>query len=96
MRQPSWDDIRRFCTVEGWESTHESRGSMRRDHDRYRLRLPDGRILRTRASHGRGSIGDRALIVRILRHQLEVTEQEFWDAVDHGRPPDRTQRATSS
>lgn len=89
MRQPSWDDIRRFCEVEGWEATHQTRGRRRRDHDRYRLKLPDGRILRTRASHGRGRIGDPALITRILRHQLEVSEREFWEAVDEGRAPNR-------
>ena len=89
MRQPTWDDVRRFCAVKGWEPTHQTRGRKRRDHDRFRLLLPDGRILRTRASHGRGHIGDRALIVRILRHQLEVTEEEFWAAVDDGRAPDR-------
>lgn len=89
MRQPTWDDVRRFCAVEGWEATHQARGRKRRDHDRYRLVLPDGRILRTRASHGRGRIGDPSLISRILRHQLEVTAEEFWAAVDQGKVPNR-------
>ena len=89
MRHPTWDDIRRFCKVEGWTPTHADRGRKRRDHDRYRLELPDGRILRTRASFGKAQIGDPSLVQRILRDQLEVSEEEFWRAVDDGVPPDR-------
>lgn len=92
MPQPTWDDIRRFCKVEGWRPTHEGRGSRRRDHDRFTLALPDGRVLRTRASHGRAEIGDPALVAHILRAQLEVTEAEFWDAVRNGTPPPRAAR----
>lgn len=89
MKHPTWDDIRRFCEVDGWEPTHGARGRKRRDHDRYVKTLPDGRILRTKASHGRDEIGDPSLVKHILRDQLEVTEEQFWDAVDNGRAPQR-------
>lgn len=91
MRHPTWDDIRRFCEVDGWTPTQRSRGRKRRDHDRFQKPLEDGRILRTRASHGRAEIGDPALVTRILRHQLDVTAEEFWEAVDNGNPPQRLQ-----
>lgn len=90
MRHPTWDAIRRFCEVDGWTTTHVKRGTKRRDHDRFQKTLPEGRILRTGASHGRAEIGDPGLVSRILRHQLEVSVEEFWEAVDNGNPPLRT------
>lgn len=90
MRHPTWGDIRRFCQVDGWEPTHHGRGRKRRDHDRYTKTLPDGSVLRTKASHGNDEIGDPALVSHILRDQLRVSHEEFWNAVDHGIPPDRS------
>lgn len=95
MRHPTWDDLRRFCEVDGWEATHEDRGRKRRDHDRYRRSLSDGRILRTKASHGNIEIGDPKLVRRIWRYQLEVTEEQFWDAVDNGVAPSREAEDTT-
>lgn len=89
MRHPTWNDIRRFCEVEGWAKKRTPGRSTRRDHDRYVLALSGGRVLRTKASHGRDEIGDESLVRHILRDQLEVTEDEFWAAVDDGTPPDR-------
>ncbi|MEU9834862.1 cytotoxic translational repressor of toxin-antitoxin stability system [Streptosporangium sp. NPDC048047] len=56
----------------------------------YELRLPDGRILRTRISHppDRTSYG-RNLWAHILRDQLNVSEEEFWRCVREGESPDR-------
>ena len=96
MRHPTWDDIRRFCEVDDWTPTHLKRGRKRRDHDRFQKTLADGRILRTRASHGRAEIGDPGLVTRILRHQLEVTVDEFWDAVDNGNPPVRPPKTATT
>lgn len=89
MRHPSWNDIRRFCEVDGWDEVHRERRARRGDHDRFRKVLPDGRILRTRASHGNAEIGDPGLVNEIIRRQLQVTREEFWDAVDDGNPPER-------
>lgn len=90
MRHPSWNDVRRFCEVDGWEQAHRERGARRGDHDRFRRTLPDGSILRTRASHGNAEIGDPGLVTQIIRRQLQVTQGEFWDAVDNGNPPSRS------
>jgi len=89
VRHPPWNDIRRFCEVDGWTATHEKTGRKRGDHDRYLKVLPDGEILRTRASHGRAEIRDPALVSRIWKHQLGVTEEQFWQAVDWGIPVGR-------
>lgn len=88
MRTPTWKQLERFCQVEGWEDRDAARGRRTGDHKRYRLRLPDGNVLTTKVSHGTGQV-DAGLFTRILRDQLQVTEQEFWAAVDHRRLPIR-------
>ena len=56
----------------------------------YELPLPDGRILYTRISHppDRTTYGP-ALWRHILRDQLEVTADEFWECVHDGVLPSR-------
>ncbi len=89
MRPIRPDDIRRFCEVDDWESKDAKAGKKRRDHDRFFKTLPDGSVLRTKASRGNKEIaGDLAR--HILRDQLRVTEAQFWKAVDEGKPPIRT------
>ena len=85
MPQPTWSDLRRFCEVDGWEQRGRTRGGIG-DHFRYRKRLPDGRVLRTKASHGNGEIST-GLWHRILRDQLELdNEEQFWGVLRTGRP----------
>ncbi|MEI7034319.1 cytotoxic translational repressor of toxin-antitoxin stability system [Streptomyces pratensis] len=68
----------------------DARGRTGTHHVTYELTLFDARILRTRISHpvdrtvyGVGMWG------HILRDQLVVSEDGFWDCVLDGRPPDR-------
>jgi hypothetical protein len=87
--QPRWSDLRRFCDIDGWEERGRTRGGTG-DHFRYRKLLPDGRILRTKASHGNDEIGDPGLWHHILRNQLELeTEEQFWEALRAGQPVPR-------
>lgn len=88
MRTPTWKQLERFCQVEGWEDRDAVRGRPTGDHKRYRLRLPNGDVLRTKVSHGSGQIS-ADLFKHILRDQLQVTEPEFWAAVDRRMPPKR-------
>jgi hypothetical protein len=92
MPKPTFADIRRFCEIDGWERTTSARGKTG-DHIRYRKVLPDGTILRTRVSHGRGQIRDPGLWRRIWKDQLGLeSEEQFWQtlrrrkAVERGRP----------
>ena len=88
MRQPRFSDIRRFCKIDGWEELKGARGK-RGDHFRYRKVLPDGRILRTKASHGDDEIV-RDLWSHIWREQLGLEgEDQFWAALETGKPVDR-------
>ena len=46
-------------------------------------------MLRTKVAHGNTEIGDPKLVNDILKRQLQVSEDEFWLAVDKGLPPRR-------
>jgi hypothetical protein len=82
-RPPTKGDHRRFCQVDDWEKRRS------KHHERYRKTLPD-RVLQTRISRGSEDIQDPGMWSHILRDELEVTEEEFWRAVDEGVPPDRS------
>ena len=95
MPPPSFDDLRRFCEIDGWEELQRVRGGAG-DHRRYRKVLADGTILRTRVSHGRGEIGDPGLWARIWREQLGLEREDvFWQTVRYGRPVDRGDKPVS-
>ncbi|GGS62719.1 hypothetical protein GCM10010156_22100 [Planobispora rosea] len=76
--------------MEGWSRVRDARGRSGTHHITYELRLPDGRILRTRISHPPDRISyGRSIWAHILRDQLDVTEEEFWKCVKEGEKPDR-------
>ena len=83
-------DHRQFVETEGWtkkctaRSTHKSS-----DHYRYSLKVSTGEVLSTRVSHGSGSIDDADLVARILRDQLQVTEEAFYRCVNKEEIPPR-------
>ncbi|MEU3833349.1 cytotoxic translational repressor of toxin-antitoxin stability system [Streptomyces microflavus] len=94
--QPDRERHERFCVVEKWERVRDARGRTGTHHITYELTLHDARILRTRISHpvdrtvyGAGMWG------HILRDQLDVSEDEFWDCVLDGRLPNRGAAAVS-
>lgn len=76
-------DLKTFVEHDGWtEEPNLVRGRARTsDHWRYRKDLPNGTTLRTKVSHSlRDEIGI-GLFKHILRDQLQVGEDEFWDVV---------------
>ena len=97
MPQPTFDDLRRFCEIDGWSKKESARGKTG-DHDRYRKQLGDGTILRTKASHSKEQIGNRNLWHHIWRDQLGLeSEDQFWTALNTGKPvprEDETPRGT--
>ncbi len=88
--QPTREDHERFCKAEGWRRIRDARGRTGTHHVTYELDLPAGGILRTRISHppDRTTYGP-SLWAHILRDQLQVSEEEFWDCVRDGVVPDR-------
>jgi hypothetical protein len=79
----------KFCEIDGWRPVRDATGQTRH-HVTYERDLSDGRLLRTRISHpvGSGTYGV-TLWKHILRDQLEVSEEEFWDCVSRGIRPVR-------
>jgi len=88
---PTFRDIRRFVTNDHWtEEPSLARGRRRTgDHRWYSKTLPDGTRLRTKVPHGEADSIGKDLFQRILREQLQVSEDVFWDVV-HGQGPVRT------
>ncbi|GAB3047046.1 hypothetical protein GCM10027053_01040 [Intrasporangium mesophilum] len=85
-------DHENFCTTEGWVERKRANGKRRSHHVNYELPLPDGRILYTRISHpvDRSTYGP-GIFGHILRDQLQVSTEEFWDCVNDQVLPDRGQ-----
>ena len=82
MPPGTYGEHRRFCEIDGWESRTT-------DHIKYKKRLPDGRYLRTKVSRGGASTQyGKDLWARVLR-QLDVTEDEFYEALRSREPIDR-------
>ena len=82
----TFGDLKTFVERDGWtEEPNLARGRGRTgDHRRYRKGLSDGTSLRTKVSHSlRDEIGTD-LFKHILRDQLRVTENRFWEVVRAG------------
>ena len=94
MRIGRTKDVRRFCVVDGWRRKADAPGRRVAKHEVWEKTLADGVTLRTLISKGRGSYAKGVFAV-ILKRQLQVTEQEFWAAVDKRQAPARPQ-ATSA
>ena len=90
MPIPDKKDLRRFCELDGWEVTEATNP----DHDRYRKRLGNGSVLRTKVSHGRGPIvRNPGLWTNVWRRQLALeSEDEFWDVLSTRKPARRGER----
>lgn len=89
MRLPTYQELRRFVEVEGWEDKDEKSKKKKGDHHRYIFTTPMGEILFTRVSHGRDQIQDPELFAQILKDQLCIGKNQFWKAVDKGIKPTR-------
>lgn len=90
-RAASRRDHKRFCETEGWAEVRNARGRPTQHYITYELSLPDGRVLRTRISRpANAETYGPSLWGHILDEQLDVTEGEFWDCVDHGSIASRT------
>jgi len=83
-------DHLRFCEIEGWSMVRSSRGKTGTHHDTFELVLESGDVLRTRISRppDRTDYG-RDLWKHILKDQLQVSEAQFWECLETGKPPTR-------
>ena len=80
MRTPTWGEIERFCRIDGW------RESRRTDHVFYEKVLADGTVLRTHRSFAGGKTMSPGRFKATLRNQLQVSEDDFWTALETKEP----------
>ncbi len=81
---------REFCVIEKWLEVADATGKPVGHHYTYELIVPNGNILRTRISHpADGTTYGSKLWGTIVKHQLEVTYDEFWACVRDRDLPER-------
>lgn len=90
MRPARYDDVRAFCQVDGWTLKANAPGRTTHKHEVWTKALADGTSLRSVSAKGRGEYSPR-MMSWIIKHELRVTEQEFWAAVRDGAAPARPQ-----
>lgn len=91
---PTWGEVRRFLAADGWREIRPGeRGGRRSRHVFFEKVLPDGRVLRTHVSHSSQKRVSAGRFRAILRHELEVTAADFWEAVRTGKPVERPAQA---
>ncbi len=88
MKPPRYQDVRAFCRIDGWTRAADQPGRRVSKHETWTRPMPGGPPLRTAISKGRGQYGPQ-MFARMLKHQLRVTEEQFWQAVRSGVPPER-------
>jgi hypothetical protein len=84
---PDKSDLQAFLRIDDWTETR------RTDHYRYRKQLPNGDILRTKVSLGRGpAFNSPGLWHHVWKDQLQCSsEDEFWDTLKARIPLQRGQ-----
>jgi hypothetical protein len=85
---PTWADIEAFVVADGWRRSPQH-GGKRQRHLFYEKVLDDGRVLQTHLSHSTQKSLSPGRFSSILRHQLEVSKEEFWRCIGTGAPVDR-------
>ena len=83
MKTPTWAQIERFCAIDGWSEVR------RTGHVHFEKVLSDGRVLRTHRSFSSRKTMSPGRFAAILRHQLRVSEAQFWRTLETREPVDR-------
>jgi hypothetical protein len=82
-RTPSWDEIEKFCQIDGWETIRST------DYTFFRKVLSTGEVLETHTSFSGGKSMSQNVFRVILRTQLKVSRPQFWAALESGSPVGR-------
>jgi hypothetical protein len=83
VRTPTWAQVERFCRIDGWREVR------RTGHVHFEKVLPGGRVLRTHRSLSSKKTMSPGRFKALLRHQLDVSEEQFWRALETRTPVDR-------
>lgn len=82
-REPSWDEVEAFAKADRWHPNRES------GHAQWEKLLPSGELLQLPISRGGDKTMSPGRFRQILRDQLKVTREQFWEAIRSGQPVDR-------
>jgi hypothetical protein len=83
MRTPTWREVEEFCRIDGWRPLRST------NHTFHQKVLPDGTVLETHASFSGDKTMSPGRFALILRTQLKVSQDDFWEALRTGRPVKR-------
>lgn len=87
---PTWADVESFLKADGWRQLPtQARGGRRQKHVFFEKLLPDNRLLQTHISHDRSASMGAGRFGAMLREQLEVSREAFWEAIRTGNPVER-------
>ena len=89
MRTPTWAQIEQFCHIDGWREVRET------GHVYFEKVLTDATVLRTHRSFGSKKAMSPGRFKAVLHHQLRVTGEQFWRALESGAPVDRSNDAAT-
>ena len=90
MRTPTWAQIERYCRKDGWAEVRRSGRIF------FEKVLGDGTVLRTHRSFSSRKSMSPGRFKAILRHQLKVSEEEFWRVLEGGVRPGSASRVAMS
>ncbi len=79
----TWQDVEAFLAADLWIAGRKT------GHDFYEKLLPNGELLRTHISRAGSKGMSPGRFRAILRNQLKVGEDDFWEAIRAGRPAAR-------
>jgi hypothetical protein len=77
---PTWGHIDAFCKADGWTNIGTT------DHVQWQKVLPSGEVLKTHRSFAANKVIQPNRFGVILREQLKVSREEFWEAINTGSP----------
>jgi len=83
VRTPTWAQVERFCRIDGWTEVR------RTGHVHFEKVLPDGTVLRTHRSFASRKTMSSGRFRAVLRYQLSISEEQFWQALATRKPVDR-------
>jgi len=70
---PKFGELKKYCEKNGWVCIRNT------DHWYFEKVSSNGMVLNTKVSHATHKEIPGHLWKKILRHQLQITEKEFWD-----------------
>ena len=83
MKTPTWNEVEDFCRKDGWELVRST------GHTFYPKVLPDGTVLETHTSFSGDKTMSPGRFAAILRTQLKVSPEAFWETLRSGQPARR-------